>query len=140
MVRKNEKVRARAQLEATGQRVTDARVRVLACLMKARHPLSHHDFETALAPQGIDRVTLYRVLDWLVSQGFAFRLAGVDRVSRYAASDREHEAHAHFQCSQCGKTICLEDVSTRGLAFKMPRGYRAEAAALTVRGACAACS
>jgi len=130
----------RSQLEATGQRVTGPRMQVLASLLKAKQALSHHDLEAALAPQQLDRVTLYRVLDWLVEQGLAVRMAGADRVSRYAATDREHGAHAHFQCSDCGKMICLEEVSTRGLALNVPRGYRAEAAEVTVRGKCAQCN
>ena len=140
MQRKSEIEAVRERLEATGQRVTDARVQVLACLARAKQALSHHDLETALAPDHMDRVTLYRVLDWLVGQGLAYRMAGADRVSRYAISDREHAAHAHFQCSHCGKMICLEEISTRGLALNVPRGYRADAAEITVRGVCAQCN
>jgi Fur family ferric uptake transcriptional regulator len=139
MKRTNEKGDVRARVAATGERVTEARVRVLACLSEAKRALSHHDLETALPPRSIDRVTLYRVLDWLVEKSLAYRLAGTGRVSRYMASDREHGTHAHFQCRECGKTICLEGVSTQGLALTVPRGYRPEASELTVRGACAEC-
>ena len=131
---------ARARVAATGDRVTLARVAVLACLSEAKGALSHHDLEAALAPRPVDRVTLYRVLDWLVGQGLACRLAGSDRVSRYAAANREHGAHAHFQCNGCGKTICLEEVSTPRLTLRVPRGYRTDAAEVIVRGACAECN
>ena len=80
------------------------------------------------------------VRDWLVGQGLACRLAGSDRVSRYAAANREHGAHAHFQCNGCGKTICLEEVSTPRLTLRVPRGYRTDAAEVIVRGACAECN
>ncbi len=140
MQRKKGEDDARAVLEATGERVTAARVKVLACLSIAKGAVSHRDIEIALSSRKMNRVTLYRVLDWLVDQGLVFRLTGADRVGRYAAADCEHGTHAHFHCTACGKTVCLEDMSTQRFKLKVPRGYRAEATDLTVRGACAECN
>jgi Fur family ferric uptake transcriptional regulator len=129
---------AREKLSSTGVRVTPSRVRVLASLLQAERALSHHELESRLAP--IDRVTLYRVLDWLVENGVAHRVSGTDRVWRFGIAGRAHDAHAHFQCNVCGKVLCLADTPTRGVPVQVPRGYRSEGVELTVKGLCADCN
>jgi len=132
---------ARARLRATGERITPARLAVFAALLEARRALSHHEIESALgAGHPVDRVTLYRVLEWLVAQGLAHRIAGLDRVWRFGLADRDprgkHDGHAHFQCHRCGKVVCLADVTTRRVP--VPRGFRSEA--VEVKGLCAECA
>ena len=58
-------------IRRTGARATPARVRVLQLLRVAPAALTRHEIEQALADQALDRVTLYRVLEWLVESGFA---------------------------------------------------------------------
>lgn len=127
---------ARARLQATGERGTAIRERVLAALVEAKRPLSHQELESRLAP--IDRVTLYRVLDWLVAQEIAHRVAGDDRVRRFAFVDPRHGAHAHFECSRCSAVTCLTELPA--LALEVPRGYRLERLELTAKGLCARCA
>jgi len=128
---------ARETLRATGERVTPSRVRVLASLLQADGPLSHHELESRLVP--IDRVTLYRVLDWLVAQGIAHRVSGTDRVWRFGIAGGRHEGHAHFECNACGRVLCLDGTPTRAMAVHVPRGYRSQHVELTVKGLCADC-
>ena len=143
---------ARARLRDVGSRVTTARVRVLAALTASGRPLSHHDVERVLSPGAdIDRVTLYRVLDWLVGQGLAHRVAGSDRAWRFSVvGDLAHKAggidgtvvhdrNAHFQCNRCGKVYCLDKIEASLLKLPVPRGYRPEAVELTVKGHCVRC-
>ena len=52
-----------------GARATPARIRVLQLLRAAPTALTHGEIELALGASVIDRVTLYRVLDWLVASG-----------------------------------------------------------------------
>ncbi|MGH8687373.1 MAG: Fur family transcriptional regulator [Burkholderiales bacterium] len=130
----------RARLETTGERVTSARVQVLAALEKADQALSHPELESRLGPERPDRVTLYRVLDWLVGQGLAHRASGADRVWRFTVAGGKHEKHGHFECSRCGKVVCLDDLRTDKLALKVPRGFRPDEVGLTVRGRCAQCA
>ena len=63
------------RIRSAGARATPARIRVLALLTSAPVPLSHHDIEAALGDASLDRVTLYRVLDWLVASGLAVKRA-----------------------------------------------------------------
>ena len=142
----------RGRVRQAGLRVTTARVRVLAGLTAAGRLLSHHDLEALLGDPPIDRVTLYRVLDSLVEGGLAHRIAGDDRVWRFGALAGEdgrggdgaarkvHDTHAHFQCSNCGRIVCLSEVPADRDGVKVPRGYQPEAVELTVRGRCPQCA
>jgi Fur family ferric uptake transcriptional regulator len=127
---------AHNRLRATGARVTSTRVRVLAALVAAQKALSRQDVERALAER-LDRVTLYRVLDWLVERGLAHRAAGEDRVWRFMAGE-PHADHAHFHCRQCDAVLCLR--ARAGRAVRLPRGFRGESIDLTVHGLCAECA
>jgi Fur family ferric uptake transcriptional regulator len=130
---------AQALLAARGARATRARIDVLAVLLASGDALSHHDVERRLPRgHGIDRVTLYRVLEWLTAQGVAHKVAGDDRIWRFSTAGRDGEgAHAHFQCSDCGRVICLD----RALVpvIPLPAGFRRAEVEVTVKGTCDAC-
>lgn len=127
------------RIRAAGARATPARIRVLELLSAAPMPLSHHDIESALGSASLDRVTLYRVLDWLVESGLA--LKGVDerRVWRFSlASGGTHGGHAHFQCEGCGRVFCLDIPAARAPA--LPAGFSLSRAVLDLSGRCAECN
>jgi Fur family transcriptional regulator, ferric uptake regulator len=133
--------RAEELLRGTATRVTRGRVAVLAALLESRRALTHHEVETKLDRlHNIDRVTVYRVLEWLTDQGLAHRLSGDDRVWRFTAERQEHEGnHPHFKCSTCGDMICLHN----GHAFpaiNVPVGYRSDHVEITVKGQCPGCA
>lgn len=130
---------ARAQLRATGERVTPARAAVFALLRDSARALSHQEIESGLGrANALDRVTVYRVLDWLVEQGLAHKVAGLDRVWRFSIVREAHDRHAHFQCVGCGEVVCLADVAPRRVT--LPRGFRSERVDVTVKGRCAKCA
>lgn len=138
---------AAAIINKHGVRSTPARVAVLAALLAAHEALTHHDVEERLRRgHDIDRVTLYRVLEWLVEQGFAHKLAGEDRVRRFSASGRvarggaqgSGHAHAHFECVECGRVVCLDEA--RMPTIPVPHGFRRREVEVTVKGCCDRCS
>lgn len=131
---------ARDRIRAAGERLTAPRAAVLGVLLGSDTALTHHEIEEALRPgHDADRVTVYRVLDWLVALGLAHRIPGEDRTWRFRASrGPAHAPHAHFTCSGCGRTVCLEDVAVPR-ALQLPRGYRSQKVELTVSGLCASC-
>ena len=101
-----------ARIHALAARATPARIAVLRFLDEAERALSHREIEDALGA-GFDRVTLYRVLDWLVENGLAHRVADANRVFRFnlaAPGNAVHTEHAHFRCEACGKVFCLDQV------------------------------
>lgn len=137
----NYRVTAEEMLRATGERVTNARIEILATLLRADGALTHADIEGSLAEaSGIDRVTVYRVLDWLTEKHLAHKIAGDDRVWRFnvAGTDNEH-AHAHFKCNCCNRVICLDDLG-RGWTPALPAGFTPQEIDLTIKGLCAECS
>lgn len=133
--------RASELIAQAGQRGTAARIRVLATLLGQPDAVSHHDVDAAAGAPRIDKVTLYRVLDWLVEHGLAHKVVGEDRVWRFRANDTREAAHrhAHFQCNSCEKVVCLEDVPV-DTKVAVPSGFKLEEAELTIRGVCDKCS
>ena len=131
---------AEALIRSRAERLTAPRSAVLAALLAADAALTHHEVEAALRARApVDRVTVYRVLDWLVDRGLAHRIAGDDRTWRFRANPAPDSApHAHFTCTRCGRTVCLEAV-TVPRRVQVPDGFRPEALELTVRGRCAQC-
>jgi len=132
--------RAEALVRSAATRATHPRIEVLAVLLAARRALTHHEIERHLKRAGMNRVTIYRVLEWLVARGFAHRISGDDRVWRFNAADEQHarQQHAHFKCNDCGEVICLDTaVATR--TVPLPAGYRPQEVELTVKGLCAGC-
>lgn len=133
---------ARRLVKESGGRNTGARRNVLACLIAAGRALSHSEIEAQLADSDLDRVTLYRVLEWLVEQSLAHRvggLSGFDRAMRFAFSRPERgQAHAHFQCVQCGTTMCLDEVAVPSLS--VPDGIQLQGIELAAYGFCARCA
>ena len=131
---------AQARIRAAGERVTGPRCAVLAALLDAESALTHHEIKATLARgEPVDRVTVYRVLDWLVALGLAHRIPGDDRAWRFHASRGASAGpHAHFTCSRCGRTVCLEDVAVPA-DLSVPHGFVPHGVEVTVKGLCAAC-
>jgi Fur family ferric uptake transcriptional regulator len=135
-------VDAQLRLATAGARLTRARIDVLATLLEAAEALTHHDVEHRLRRRhDVDRVTLYRVLEWLTEQGLAHKVSGEDRVWRFSVVGHRPArggGHAHFECSSCGKMICLEQA--RLPSVPLPAGYRRRDIEVTIKGSCARCA
>ncbi|MBL8386351.1 MAG: transcriptional repressor [Burkholderiales bacterium] len=129
---------AAQSLRATGARVTGARIAILSLLTKANRALSHREVEQALETAHIDRVTVYRVLDWLTSEGLAHKIADDQRIFRFSAVGRQGDAHAHFKCRVCSNVFCLPSGTAPRL--KLPAGFQGDEVELTVKGVCAQCA
>ena len=131
---------AEQSIRRTGARMTQPRILVLSVLFAAERALTHTEVESRLpAALGVNRVTIYRVLEWLTEQGLAHKIAGEDRVWRFNAAAHQHAGpHAHFKCSDCGQVLCLEPVPATP-AVKLPAGFRQQAVELTIKGLCSDC-
>jgi Fur family ferric uptake transcriptional regulator len=131
---------AQIAIRKTGARVTLTRVQVLALLLREEQALTHHQIESKLRRvYGTDRVTIYRVLEWLMQNGLVNRVAVGDRAWRFdaIAPDQSHR-HAHFQCGACGTVTCLDNMREPP-KVKLPVGYSSSAVELTIKGLCAVC-
>ena len=137
----NLKEQAESMIRHTGDRATSGRVQILAILLAEQRAVTHHEIEQRLSgEQRLDRVTLYRVLEWLNKRCFVHRVASDDRVWRFRANfDAHSHQHAHFKCTRCTRVICLDDLKA-GYDAPLPVGYRSQAVELIVKGLCAECA
>lgn len=123
---------AEKQVRDLGHRVTSARVVTLAKLIKAERPMTHDemlaDFQTPM-----DRVTLYRVLDWLVTQGLAHRITAEDRVWRFMSGAAAGQ-HPHFYCENTGEMLCLSDIKLPD--FNLPAKFKVKHVDVVFHGTC----
>jgi Fur family transcriptional regulator, ferric uptake regulator len=131
---------AEEMIRHTGDRITSGRVRVLGILLAEKQAISHHEIEERMGDNStLNRVTLYRILEWLSKKGLAHKVISGDRKWRFRTNIYTglHQ-HAHFKCSCCTKVICLSDVKAQ-YSWPLPPGYQSQEVELTVKGLCAEC-
>ena len=134
----SETIAIATQIRSVGARATPARIRVLRILRAAPAALTHHDIETSLDAPTLDRVTLYRVLDWLAESGLAHKSTDARGVFRFSvAAAGEHTAHAHFSCEACGRVFCLD--AAPPAPPSLPTGFALSRMEIDLRGRCASC-
>lgn len=126
-----------------GLRKTPMRVQVLQVFLLNRdQALSSHQLETGLPDA--DRITLYRTLRTFEQKGIIHQALDGTLNQKYAlcsgaCTEHQHlDQHAHFHCSVCGKTICLDEVNQ--LLHQMPAGFIVHSSHLILRGSCPDCT
>lgn len=145
-----------------GLKSTASRLQAVSILMQNNYPLTHQDLLKQL-PENFDRVTLYRVLDWLLQHNIIHRVAGEDRAWRFQLNANSinqiqysekntrvtaknlspnqtlnQHSHAHFECNKCGKIFCLDDVHPK-LSSSIPAHFTVDSIELNIKGRCADC-
>src|SRR5690606_22406180 len=86
---------AKEMISNRSERVTSARVQILAMLLAEPRAVTHHEIEDRLQDKHrLDRVTLYRVLEWLNEKFLAHKVVGNDRVWRFRANT-PLQSHQH---------------------------------------------
>ena len=128
---------ARQLITGAGGRQTRPRIDVLTALLDDGRTLSHAQLHERLPD--VDRVSLYRALDWLTESHLAHRLTDADGVRRYGLNESaQAHHHAHFQCTRCGQTTCLP--KARSSVVALPRGYRQTGIEVLITGLCCSCA
>jgi len=75
---------AEEMIRHTGDRITSGRIRVLSILLAEKQAITHHEIEDRISDdQPLDRVTLYRILEWLSKKGLAHKVISGDRKWRF---------------------------------------------------------
>lgn len=137
-----------------GLRPTKARTAVLHVFLQSHTALSQPEILNAL--QGIkeiDRVTVYRVLDWLQEHTLIHKISTDDRAWKYqlnrpqrsfkqpstqAAGLINSHGHAHLHCQACGTVLCIHE-----LAAHIPQAifdtYRVSQIEISLKGLCPDC-
>lgn len=93
------------QLAAHGYRHTSTRVAIAEVIAARTTPFTARDLVEALAPRGVGRATVFRVLDLLVQTGLLERLHGDVRCHSYTYCVPQH--HHHLVCTSCGRVTAM---------------------------------
>lgn len=123
-------------------RNTAAKSAVIEMLTVSKTALSHAEIYHKLQST-CDRVTVYRILDRLIEEGVAHRIALTDGTVKYALCEQCGEghhhlhSHLHFNCLQCGGVSCLESEIPK---VQLPRKFKLHDVSLVVNGICASCN
>lgn len=127
-------------LASHGARLTDNRALVYNTLAQAEAALSLSDIELLL--EEVDKSTIFRSLQLFLEVGLLHRIDDGSGIFKYAlTSTREADiarTHAHFYCTQCERTYCIEGVACPN-KINLPEGYTLESANLVIKGCCANC-
>ena len=144
-----------ALLTAHGLRRTQAARLVLGWLLAhADTSYTHAQLQLALqheTDQGLDRVTLYRLIDRLTQVGLLLCRVDVHRVRRYQAMPASVQATPHFECQSCHRDSPLAGAlktSSRDLEMAAQTaiealkalGYTDLSMDVAVRGICRDCA
>lgn len=122
--------------------VTDSRKKILELFLKSPGALAHADIEKSTG-ENFDRVTVYRTLQTFTEKGIIHNIPTTDNSILYALCKHDceaghhHDNHVHFICTQCNKTICLDDVTVPEV--KLPKGFTPALAQMVVQGICDDC-
>jgi len=122
--------------------VTGSRVEILELFLAKGNALSHCDIEKNTG-ESFDRVTVYRTLQTFVEKGIIHTIPTADNSIRYALckeceEGHHHDEHVHFVCTNCGRTICLDDVVSPKI--ELPEGYIAHEVQVVINGICIDCN
>jgi Fur family ferric uptake transcriptional regulator len=130
-------------LKACDLGATRNRLRVLEVIGSHNFPLSAAEiYKTIGHNNSINRVTVYRILDLLVTHGLVQRLSGGGRSFVYGLAPSDyHPAHPHFYCKSCGHMECLKPQSLHVDTKPMQRTFAGLIENIEVRvdGVCHTC-
>ncbi len=103
------------------------------------HPTADQVYEALRARlPGLSRTTVYRVLETLVSQGFARKVQHAGTAVRF---DAMTERHHHLVCERCGRLADLDDALVPSLPLPDPRktGFQVRDYSISFTGLCKSC-
>ena len=129
-------------LKGSSLSVTSSRKAILDIFLDADNALAHQDIE-GLAKQ-YDRVTIYRTLQTFLEKGIIHLIPTTDNIIKYAlCSDKcittghHHDNHVHFLCDDCGKTVCLDEITIPSVT--LPKGFIKKEINMVVSCVCSSC-
>jgi Fur family ferric uptake transcriptional regulator len=132
---------ARQTIQAVGLRATTARLVTLLVLRDSSAPLTHAEVSARLAEHEIDKSTIFRNLNDMVSAKLLRRSELGDHVWRFEIVTEEklgHTSHPHFVCVDCGSVSCMQEIklTNKSRAASISFGHVQE---ILLRGHCNDC-
>ncbi|EUJ10068.1 Fe2+/Zn2+ uptake regulation protein [Methylophilaceae bacterium 11] len=147
---------AQERIIIAGLRPTKARLAVLNTIADADSALSHPEILERLSTQKeFDRVTIYRVLDWLTEHDLVHKISGENRAWKFQLSQQKFTSatapkatsavlsnnhhHAHLHCKVCGKVTCVHELEPHFPAPLLAQ-YQVTSIDINIKGVCADCA
>lgn len=136
---------AEALARERGLRFTPLRRLVFEIVLASHRPIGAYDILNELAHASGRRKlappTVYRALDFLMSQGFVHRIDTLNAYVACFAPERRHRLH-FLLCKLCG---CVAEIEDAALAAALSRaaeaaGFAAERETLEISGVCPDCT
>lgn len=120
-------------------RNTPSKTAILSLISNSPNALSHIEIQNTL--NGLcDRVTIYRVLERLLTDDVIHKIVTPDGTVKYASCNHENQFHSHqhihFNCEKCLAVTCLDDIKP---SFAIPKEYRIKEMNFTLTGICPKC-
>ena len=132
-----------AVLARAGHQRGGARERIIDLLARQPCALSAVQIEDALRSEGapIGRASIYSVLELLVENGLAERVAVGQGQSRFETIDPIGVHHHHLICERCGRLVAFDDPGLENAIDNLSErlGVRVERHDVLLRGACERC-
>lgn len=139
-----------------GLRPTKARIAVLAAISHASAALSHTDILNLLkGHKEFDRVTIYRVLDWLHDHQLIHKILTDNRSWKFQSNAQlkpyqykptsvkqlfnNGHAHAHLQCEHCGSVVCIHEFEAN-IPDLLLKQYKISTIEVNLKGICTQCA
>lgn len=131
-----------------GLRPTKTRLAVLQVISEAKCALNHPEILEKL--HKVDRVTIYRVLDWLTENQLIHKISGDNRAWKFQLShstsyndalntaENNNHQHAHLHCENCGKVLCLHEIFPV-LPQAVIQQYQIHQIEINLKGTCQEC-
>jgi Fur family ferric uptake transcriptional regulator len=121
------------------RRNTISKEAVLSVLVNAGKAMSRDAIEQKIAI-GIDRATIYRVLNRFCEDGLIHKIVAEDGKQYFAVCMKCDENiftdnHFHFRCTNCQTIECLPEA----VHFSVPDGYHVESINCVLTGICKDC-
>ena len=130
-----------ANIRKKGWRITQIRKEMVKIFCETKRPLSAKDIKIKLAQMACfaNKTTIYRELQFLVSNGYLFKVYISPRQILYESSELSH--HHHLVCDKCGKidevVSCLAPRIEKNVFEK--KGFKIERHVVEFYGLCRDC-
>ncbi|MBS7567076.1 transcriptional repressor [Mucilaginibacter sp. Bleaf8] len=130
-------------LHQTGLKATHSRISVLEIIADRDAAISQPTLEKMMGDE-VDRVTLYRILKTFEEKGIVHKVIDLHGTANYAICSSQcsvhehHDEHFHFNCTNCDKVYCLNDLHLP--AIQIPQGFVTSSVSLSITGVCKNCN
>lgn len=135
------------KLELRGIKPTAIRLLVLREMMRRSEAFSLQSLEDDL--ETVDRSTIYRTITLFLAHHLIHAIDDGTGSLKYAVcgdtchcgeenGDLAQDFHAHFYCTRCGKTYCMDEIHVP--VVSVPAGFKVSEVTYVLRGLCNHCA